>query len=166
MQRAVRRVARPIQVRVLHPDPTYGGKAVDIQDMRKFSGGEQLTSSILLYCTLAQLRARTQGIRKPSSVLILDNPIGRASRMRFLELQREVARATGIQLVYTTGVNDLDALSMYPNVIRLRNDRVDRSQGRHVVELHPDTSEGILAAARIAHAPQVPPAMPGVADAS
>ena len=67
-------------------------------------------------------------------MLVLDNPIGRASRVRFLELQREVARAMGIQLFYTTGVEDLEALRTLPNVIRVRNSRIDRNTGHHVLE--------------------------------
>jgi hypothetical protein len=107
---------------------------MDIAEVAKFSGGEQLTCAILLYCTLAQMRARRSGRRRRSSVLVLDNPIGRASRTRFLELQRDVARAMGIQLIYTTGINDHEALHALPNRIRLRNDRADRTRGHQVIE--------------------------------
>lgn len=145
VQHAVRRLARPIRVRVLNPDPGFDRQSVEISDMARFSGGEQLTGAILLYCTLAQLRARARGLaRRPSSVLLLDNPIGRASRARFLELQREVARAMGVQLIYTTAVNDLEALRALPNVIRVRNDRLDRNSGYRIVE-H-ETEHGLDAA--------------------
>jgi hypothetical protein len=77
-------------------------------------------------------------------VLVLDNPIGRASRTSFLELQRDVARSMGVQLLYTTGVNDYEALHVLPNVIRLRNERVDRNSGHQVVE-----AEAHVLAARI-----------------
>jgi hypothetical protein len=148
VQQAVRRLARPIRARVLNPDPDLDRQSVDIPDMARFSGGEQLTGAILLYCTLAQLRVRTRGLsRKPSTVLLLDNPIGRASRVRFLELQREVARAMGVQLIYTTAVNDLEALRSLPNIIRIRNQRVDRNTGYRVIEQ--DNSESRLEAARI-----------------
>jgi len=40
----------------------------------------------------------------------------------------------GVQLIYTTGVNDHEALRALPNVIRLRNERVDRNSGRRLVE--------------------------------
>ena len=146
VQQAVRRLAKPIRVKVLNPDPDLEQDAVDITDMARFSGGEQLTSAILLYCSLAQLRARNRGIsRKPSSVLILDNPIGRASRVRFLELQRDVARAMGVQLLYTTAVNDHDALRTLPNVIRLRNQRIDRNTGNRVVEFDAEDAGSIEA---------------------
>lgn len=136
VQAAVRRLARPIQVRVLHPDPALDRRAVSIPEMARSSGGEQLTGAILLYCTLARVRGRSRGFsRRASSVLILDNPIGRASRVLFLELQRDVARAMGVQLIYTTGVNDHEALRALPNIIRLRNERVDRNTGRRLVEL-------------------------------
>ena len=135
VQSAVRKLARPIQVRVLHPDPALDRRTVSIPEMARSSGGEQLTGAILLYCTLARVRARSRGFsRRASTVLILDNPIGRASRVRFLELQREVARAMGVQLIYTTGVNDHEALRALPNIVRLRNERVDRNTGRRLVE--------------------------------
>lgn len=147
VQRAVRKIGRPLRVKVLSPDPDLERKAVDIVDMARFSGGEQLTGAILLYCTLARLRARSRGaVRAASSVLILDNPIGRASRVRFLELQREVARAMGVQLFYTTAVNDHDALRALPNVIRMRNERIDRRTGHRLVERSPDAASHIEAA--------------------
>lgn len=149
VQAAVRRLARPVQVRVLHPDPALDRRTVSIPEMARSSGGEQLTGAILLYCTLARVRGRSRGLsRRASSVLILDNPIGRASRVRFLELQRDVARAMGVQLIYTTGVNDHEALRALPNIIRLRNERVDRNSGRRLVEHAPDEA-GIIDAVRI-----------------
>ena len=144
VQRAVRRLARPIKIYVLHPDPARNRESVEIPEITRCSGGEQLTSAILLYCTLAQVRARSRGAaRKGTSTLILDNPIGRASRARFLELQREVARTMGVQLVYTTGVNDYDALRALPKIVRLRNQRVDRGSGHQVVELEEGGIEAI-----------------------
>jgi len=149
VQAAVRRLARPVQVRVLHPDPALDRRTVSIPEMARSSGGEQLTGAILLYCTLARVRGRSRGSsRRASSVLILDNPIGRASRVRFLELQRDVARAMGVQLIYTTGVNDHEALRALPNVIRLRNERVDRNTGRRLVE-HASDEVGVIEAVRI-----------------
>jgi hypothetical protein len=149
VQAAVRRLARPVQVRVLHPDPALDRRTVSIPEMARSSGGEQLTGAILLYCTLARVRGRSRGVsRRASSVLILDNPIGRASRVRFLELQRDVARAMGVQLIYTTGVNDHEALRALPNVIRLRNERVDRNTGRRLVEHAPDEAR-VIEAVRI-----------------
>jgi hypothetical protein len=162
VQRAVRRIARPIHVSVLHPDPATGRERVEIPEMARFSGGEQLTAAILLYCTLAQLRARTRGVaHQPSSVLVLDNPIGRASRVQFLELQREVARAMRVQLVYTTGVRDFDAIATLPNVIRLRNARIDRNTGHGLVEREEDIG-GQLDAVRIARVER--PSMTGEGD--
>ncbi|HEX5050641.1 MAG TPA: hypothetical protein VFZ65_02605 [Planctomycetota bacterium] len=162
-QAAVQRVARPIKVHVLHPDPALDRRTVSIPEMARSSGGEQLTGAILLYCTLARVRARARGqSRHASSVLVLDNPIGRASRVRFLELQREVARAMGVQLIYTTGVNDHEALRALPNIIRLRNERVDRNSGRRLVEhLAPDAPvAGMIEAVRIGRREQPPAESP------
>lgn len=159
VQAAVRRLARPVQVRVLHPDPALDRRTVSIPEMARSSGGEQLTGAILLYCTLARVRGRSRGFsRRASSVLILDNPIGRASRVRFLELQRDVARAMGVQLIYTTGVNDHEALRALPNVIRLRNERVDRNTGRRLVE-HATDEARVIEAVRIGRRENVPAAI-------
>lgn len=150
IQQAVRRLSRPIRVKVLNPDPDVKAQAVDITEMSRFSGGERLTCAILLYCTLAQLRARTRGLsRSPSSVLLLDNPIGRASRPKFLELQRAVAREMGVQLIYTTGVDDYGALHALPNTVRLRNSRMSRGTGQKIVEVE-QPGESVIEAAQIA----------------
>ena len=143
VQRATRRVARPLRVRVLHPDLDSSGTRVSIHQMANFSGGERLTGAILLYCALARLRGQQLGItQKRTSVLLLDNPIGTVSRVRYLDLQREVARALGVQLIYATGVHDIDAIASLPNVIRLQNSRRDVRRGRRVVELEAsDTTE-------------------------
>lgn len=102
--------------------------------IQKFSGGELLTVSVLLYCTLARMRAAKRDRRVPGGVgtLIMDNPFGKANYGPFISLQRRVAAAHGIQLVYTTGTNDLPALGRFPLVIRLRNGIDLRTRRRYV----------------------------------
>ncbi len=124
IQRAVRKLTQPIRVSVLFPDIDAPPRYVPITAMAKESGGERLTSAVLLYCALAQQRAKEQGRSLViSSPLMLDNPIGAASRAKFLELQRETARRMNIQLIYATGVNDYEAVRILPNVVRLRNEQ-------------------------------------------
>lgn len=135
VQKAVRRVARRITVRVLHPDLHQHGARVSIADLRRFSGGERLTGAILLYCALMRLRQMDGNRRGGSSVLILDNPIGTASRIAFLDMQREVAHSMNVQLIYATAVDDLNAVGAMENIIRLRNTRADRRTGRRFVEV-------------------------------
>lgn len=121
VQQAVRRLGRPFNIDVLFPDQLRGAWYTPVERLGKDSGGELLTSCILLYCNLAQLRARQRGRQASrTTVLLLDNPLGIASKLSFLEVQLEVARAAGVQLVYTTGVKDYDAISLFPNVNRLR----------------------------------------------
>ena len=149
IQKAVRRVSVRTKVRVLHPDLHHSTKRVSISAMRGLSGGERLTCAILLYCALVRLRQR-DGNRKGSSVLILDNPIGTASRVSFLDLQREVAESMNVQLIYATGVKDLNAVGALENIVRLRNSRADRRTGRRIVELDGDGEWiGRIDAARI-----------------
>ena len=166
VQQAVRRLGRPFRVRVLNPNPAAIQRRIPVTDTARFSGGEQLTCAILLYCTLANVRATNRGrARQASSVLVLDNPIGRASRRRFLELQRMFAQAMRVQLVYTTAVNDAEALSVMPTIVRLRNERIDRRRGLRLVETdgheHGEDADqgagGRIDAVRITDAPEAPP---------
>jgi hypothetical protein len=149
IQKAVRRVAGRTKVRVLHPDLHHVTKRVGISEMRGLSGGERLTAAILLFCALVRLR-NAELNRRGSSVLVLDNPIGTASRQSFLDLQREVAHSMNVQLIYATGIKDLSAVGALENVIRLRNSRADRRSGRRLVELEEDQLEnGQIETARV-----------------
>lgn len=149
VQKAVRRVAVRTKVRVLHPDLHHSTSRMSISELRGKSGGERLTCAILLFCALVRLRHQ-DGSKKGSNVLLLDNPIGTASRVSFLDLQREVAESMNVQLIYATGVNDLNAVGALENVIRLRNSRVDRRTGRRIVELEGDGEwPGEIDAARV-----------------
>ena len=55
-----------------------------------------------------------------------------------------------VQLIYATGVKDLNAVGALENIIRLRNSRADRRTGRRIVELDGDGEWiGRIDAARI-----------------
>lgn len=105
-----------------------------VTEIQKFSGGELLTVSVLLYCTLARMRAAQRDRRVPGGVgtLVLDNPFGKANYGPFVDLQRRVAGAHGIQLVYTTGSNDRPALGRFPLIVRMRNGVDLRTKRRYV----------------------------------
>ena len=121
------RAAMPkgVVVQMLKPDAVLRTERVRVSSISDvFSGGQLLTAAIILYCTMAALRANERGHahRLHAGVLFLDNPIGRASAGYLLELQLSVAAALGVQLIYTTGLFDTSALSVFPLVVRLRND--------------------------------------------
>jgi hypothetical protein len=118
-------VPKGFRVEMLKPDAVLRTERLRVAEIRDvFSGGQQLTAAIILYCTLAALRANDRGRarQRHSGVLFLDNPIGRASAGYLLELQLAVAEALGVQLLYTTGLFDAGALGVFPLIIRLRND--------------------------------------------
>lgn len=98
---------------------------------KEYSGGQELTLAVLLYCTLAAVRAkhRTGGARPPG-VLLIDNPFGRASNPALIRMQQLLAIQSGVQLVCATGLDDPGVLSAFEGdtgrVVRLRNDRDQR----------------------------------------
>ncbi|WP_338676724.1 hypothetical protein V1460_29975 [Streptomyces sp. SCSIO 30461] len=129
--------ASSIKAKVLKPHPVPVIDPVDVTKIRKFSGGELLTVSVLLYCCLAQVRAanRYQATVGGVGTLVLDNPMGKSNYVPFLDLQRAVAATHGVQLIYTTGVEDLDAVSRFPLILRLRNNAHDARSGHRLVQL-------------------------------
>ncbi|MFD7595446.1 hypothetical protein ACFV6D_20710 [Kitasatospora sp. NPDC059812] len=129
-----------VSVEILKPDAVLRAERVGVGQMSDvFSGGQLLTAAIALYCTMAALRAndRGQSQLRHAGTLFLDNPIGRANATYLLELQRAVADALGVQLIYTTGLFDTTALAEFPLVIRLRNDADLRAGLKYIsVEEH------------------------------
>ncbi|MBL7502370.1 hypothetical protein I6A81_40325 [Frankia sp. CN7] len=159
---------RGARVEVLKPDAVLRTERVRVSELGDvFSGGQQLTAAIILYCTMAALRANDRGqLRTPhAGVLFLDNPIGRASAGYLLDLQLAVADRLGVQLVYTTGLFDTAALAAFPLVVRLRNDADLRAGRKYLrVEEHlrrglpgasdtVDSPTGVLAATRVYRRP-------------
>lgn len=135
--RAVREVVGPsgFRAKVLKPSPTFSTERISVDRMRKWSGGEKVTMALLLFVTVAQLRAANRGKELAGAgALVLDNPLGKANYVLFLDLQRRVARAAGVQLVFLTGVADMKAVGLFPNVVRMRN-APDRSRRRSYVEV-------------------------------
>jgi hypothetical protein len=132
-------VSGGVKVSVLKPNRTMALIYVSIGDMAILSGGMRATAAIAMFCTLARVRAanRTHARDKGVATLILDNPFGDASAPYLVSLQRTVAEGAGIQLVYTTGIKDLDALRQFPNPIRLSN-QSSRRAGLAYVTGDPD----------------------------
>ncbi|WP_129838205.1 hypothetical protein [Streptomyces sp. RFCAC02] len=131
---------RGVRVEILKPDAVLRAERVPVGQMGDvFSGGQLLTAAIALYCTMAALRSNDRGHdrHRHAGTLFLDNPIGRANATYLLELQRAVADALGVQLLYTTGLFDTTALAEFPLVIRLRNDADLRAGLKYIsVEEH------------------------------
>jgi len=90
---------------------------------------------------------------RDAGVLILDNPIGTCSNVALLNLQRTIAERMRVQLIYTTGVDDLEALATLPNKIRLRNTHRDRATGHYHVTEEPDSERGSVEGVRLVEVP-------------
>ncbi|MFK4112689.1 hypothetical protein [Streptomyces sp. NPDC002176] len=136
---------RGFKVRILKPEAVLRKTRVPVSQLKDvFSGGQVLTTAIVLYCTMAALRANERGrsSHRHSGVLFLDNPIGRASATYLLRLQQAVAGALGVQLIFTTGLEDLTVLENFPLVVRLRNE-ADLRAHRQYLRVH-ETMSGLL----------------------
>ncbi|WP_344619475.1 hypothetical protein, partial [Dactylosporangium salmoneum] len=108
--------------RVLKPSTEITDDRQPVELMSKWSGGEKVTIGLLLFCMLARLRAANRGGDVPGlGVLPMDNPLGTANYVAFLDLQRRVAAANGIQLIFLSGLGDMRAVGRFPNVVRMRN---------------------------------------------
>lgn len=104
---------------------------------REYSGGQELTLAVLLYCTLAAVRADDRtGSPRPPGLLLLDNPFGAASSERLIQMQQELAAAADVQLFCLTALGEPSILNGFngPGTFRqtLRNDRDQRNGHQHV----------------------------------
>ncbi|QMU70830.1 hypothetical protein [Streptacidiphilus sp. P02-A3a] len=136
-----------VAVEILKPDAVLRAERVSVSQMSDvFSGGQLLTAAIALYCTMAALRSNDQGQARlaHAGTLFLDNPIGRANATYLIELQRAVASALGVQLIYTTGLLDANALAEFPLIIRLRND-ADLRAGQKFISVEEHLRPGLPA---------------------
>ncbi|MDE1460840.1 hypothetical protein [Spartinivicinus poritis] len=86
------------------------------------SGGEALTTAVLLYSLLTAMRQkrRHRADERIPAFLIADNPLGVCNRSDFLDAQLKVARSMGIQCVYLTGINDRESLSIFEHRVAIR----------------------------------------------
>ena len=124
---------REVSVEVLKPNKAQRLVYVPIAELAPLSGGMRATAAIALFCTLAKVRSSNQGGRIGVGTLILDNPLGEASSTYLVALQRLMAEKNGIQLLYTSAVNDYDAIRLFPVVNRLNNEAGRKSQLSYVV---------------------------------
>jgi hypothetical protein len=138
-------------VTVLKPDTVLSPGRHDVSELRLWSGGQQLTAAVVLYCILARLRRQPTARRAATGVLLLDNPLGTANHVTLLDVQHRVARIMGVQVVVTTGLNDLSALETFTLKIRLRRVAEQRRRRQHVARALPDGA--------VDHRPTVIPAI-------
>jgi archaellum component FlaC len=110
-------------IRLLKCDDT--GKNYEPVGKDLGSGGEALTTAVLLYALLVSMRRRRyhRKFDRLPAFLILDNPIGVCNRSDFLDAQLKVAGALGIQCVYLTGINDTESLNLFEHRVAIRKSR-------------------------------------------
>lgn len=103
----------------------------------KASGGETLTSAMLLYLLVARLRSEGRASQRAriGGVLILDNPLGKASNSLFIKMQLALAKAMDVQLIFTTAIKDWAAVGEFPQVVKLRKESTDPATGRIFVKV-------------------------------
>ena len=143
---------RGMDTSILKPETQRRKTRYPVREMSGWSEGERTTVAILLYCTLVKLRAQSRGHadrRAEVSALLLDNPIGKASKPEFLEMHRWIAGALGVQLIYATGINDPQALSVFPNRIRLAKNRIVPQTGELAVGVVGEEAESVVTDIRI-----------------
>lgn len=118
---------------------------------KEYSGGQELTLAVLLYCCLAAVRSnhRTTG-RRPPGALLLDNPFGKASNPQLIAMQQALAGKSGIQLICATGLNDPTVIAAFEGpdarVVRLRNDINQRGGLHHLRIADPLTHKAVTEA--------------------
>jgi hypothetical protein len=104
---------------------------------KEYSGGQELTLAVMLYCALAKVRSSDRtGSDRPPGLLLLDNPFGAASNERLIEMWQKLAEASDVQLLCFTALSEPSILNAFngPGTVRqtMRNDREQRNGHQHV----------------------------------
>ncbi len=133
---ALERAVGEFRVTILKPNEAFAAIRVPVSELSSptFSNGQRATVATAMMLMLSELRRQSRSSARDASVgtLLLDNPLGNANAGFLIEVQRTVAAAAGIQLIYTTGIADLNALRRFSNVIALSNDAARRTMRRYV----------------------------------
>lgn len=130
MQSVETAVVGGFEVTVLKPNAGFAVEPIPIIEVGGLSGGQRATAAAALMMMLAEMRsARASNAACRVGTLMLDNPFGSASALFLVDAQRKVAEASGIQLVYTTGLRDYNAIRPFRNLVGLAN---SRARGTHL----------------------------------
>lgn len=122
---------------------------------REYSGGQELTLAVMLYCALASVRSDDRtGSDRPPGLLLLDNPFGAASNERLIEMWQKLAEAKDVQLLCFTALSEPSILNAFngPGTVRhaMRNDRDQRNGHQHVRAIGADGTVARRVAAHLA----------------
>ncbi len=137
------------KITTMKPDHFMSTDPVTLEEAAKWSGGEGFTYAALSLMILSRLISHVNAsVNVGGGILVVDNPIGTCNHLEFIKLQQIVAKMLDVQLLYPTAVKDLDALSLFPNVVSLSNNHIDAKTGfKHVrVESGKDDSPGLSTA--------------------
>jgi DNA repair exonuclease SbcCD ATPase subunit len=126
-----------ISIQIFKPSDTPTLERTSVVDVGRFSGGEKLTTAIMIYCGIVRLIGfQYSENRNPSNFLLLDNPLGKCNYIPFVQMQREMAKLTNTQLIYATGIQEKESLGEFPRIVTLQNQHRDQKTGdRYVKEL-------------------------------
>lgn len=103
----------------------------------KVSDGQGTVIAMFIYLLISQLRADTQakGAERPGGgPLFLDNPYAKVQTKALIDVQRQVAAAADVQLIFFTANGDPNILAGFPRMIRLKKQGVSAKSGRSVVD--------------------------------
>ena len=162
-----------IDISVLKPHPQPDGEYHSIEVVGpEFSGGEELTVKLILFCAVAAVRAAERSGRarrgRRTGPLLIDNPIGTASRESLVDLQLRLARHLDAQFIPFTGLEgELNVTGRFAVTVALTNDQ-DLVSGMRYVKMAddaarhrlapprpPDTPDGSAVVSAISYAPAI-----------
>jgi DNA repair exonuclease SbcCD ATPase subunit len=117
-----------LEVTVLKPHPQPDGQYHPIEVVGpEFSGGEELTIKLVLFCAVSAVRTAERAGRaagRRAGPLLIDNPIGTASRESLVDLQLRLARHLDAQFIPFTGLEgELNVTGRFAAVVALTNDK-------------------------------------------
>ena len=136
LQRIFQNCCESSKINIMKPTLDDSVQKVKIKESVQWSGGEKLTTGLLLFMALVKARRSAKLQNNEKITLIQDNSIGTANLPRLVDLQIQMAKQAGIQLIYFTGLNDLDSLRRFPIIISVKNTQMQSRDGIASKESH------------------------------
>lgn len=134
---AAEQMAVTMKVRILKPVPALNRfDHVDISSYSSSSGGEGLTSALMYYLLAAYLRGKEQAKTMEFGVLLSWITLLVRQTYPYCYRPNERLLKSDIQLIYFTGIKDLESLQEFDHHVTLRpSQKEDRVTGRRYMEI-------------------------------
>ncbi|WP_404378615.1 hypothetical protein [Caenispirillum salinarum] len=127
---------RLVSFRTLRPATDWKVEYNPVSDLQKFSGGEKLLATLILFFVHMRVGMEARGRAGGDGMfLLLDNPVGEMNHSKLVRPALDMGAKMGIQMIGLTGINDNSVIGMFPLQIAIRQRRTATASYAEVTDV-------------------------------